>query len=918
MNPLPFTPGPAKLPAPTSPLMKTHPRIPLRAVVSCLGVVLASTAAASPFADSATGVGTVLGNTMSAGTTKARPQDPAWEKAKHTPTGQMYQLPFTMPKAEDIQKLASGWEYSGQVEVGFVGGDVDERNAQFRMYQDPDNGAYLNNFSLQMKKPEGGYFVELTGGGAGRHDQYYGLQFGRYNAWKVKLYFSETPHVFTDRYRTLWNGVGTGNLTLLPGLTLGGTASTAADNASVVSVLANTPYSTLSLVRKRSGVRLEADLSKTWKGYVSYALEKRQGARPFGAVWGNNPGNTPMEVAEPVDYSTHDILAGVSHVSGQNALNVRVSASIFQNHISTLTFEEPYRIANVAGVTTVPAAGAFTQGRMDLAPSNQAYNARAEYTRAMPDFYRSYFTAVVSVGRWRQDDSLIPYTSIPGITLANVTLLPGGGWDTTGSLSRSTTGASVDTRLLDLTYAINPSSDLNLKAKARYYETDNNTDPFLAVNPNAVYTDADATTAGNQTRGLTYEGLTGVWGRLLNDGSGQSILLGGNATPAGNVAIRSTPFGNKQFKFGPSADYRLNKISTANLSVDREINARENRERDRTWEDRAKIGYVNRGLKNSSLRVSYEYGQRRGSDYNSTFYDENFSSALFPIPTTTGTNVTSWAVRSNSGMRAIDLADRDQHVVNVRLDTMVRTNLDAGISLQGREAEYPNTTYGLTGHSQRSANLDLNYQPSPKQTIYAFYSYQLGRLRQHAISSQGGAAVTIGAVTPLGTITPANAVEIGQAPGGPLFPLLNAWTVRSTDRNHLTGFGLKQELGKGAMLNVDYTYSLGRTRIGYTYNVGGAINAANAVFAGDRMPDLATDVGYLDASLSIPLTARITTRLFYRYQKESIRDWHYRNLAATPIVPGANAAALPNVLMLDAGPYDYRVNWYGVMVQLKL
>jgi hypothetical protein len=268
MNPLPFTPGPANLPAPATPFMKTHPRIPLRAVVSCLGAALVSTAAASPFADSAAGTGTVLGNTMSAGTTKARPQDPAWEKAKHTPTGQMYQLPFTMPKAEDIQKLASGWEYSGQVEVGFVGGDVDERNAQFRMYQDPDNGAYLNNFSLQMKKPEGGYFVELTGGGAGQHDQYYGLQFGRYNSWKVKLYFSETPHVFTDRYRTLWNGVGTGNLTLLPGLTLGGTASTAADNASVASVLANTPYSTLSLVRKRSGVRLEADLSKTWKVYV--------------------------------------------------------------------------------------------------------------------------------------------------------------------------------------------------------------------------------------------------------------------------------------------------------------------------------------------------------------------------------------------------------------------------------------------------------------------------------------------------------------------------------------------------------------------------------------------------------------------------------------------------------------------------
>ncbi len=60
----------------------------------------------------------------------------------------------------------------------------------------------------------------------------------------------------------------------------------------------------------------------------------------------------------------------------------------------------------------------------------------------------------------------------------------------------------VDTRLADLTLSLNPTSSLNVKGKARFYETDNNTDPFLSVNPNAVYLDADAGTAGNQSRGL--------------------------------------------------------------------------------------------------------------------------------------------------------------------------------------------------------------------------------------------------------------------------------------------------------------------------------------------------------------------------------------------------------------------------------
>ena len=132
------------------------------------------------------------------------------------------------------------------------------------------------------------------------------------------------------------------------------------------------------------------------------------------------------------------------------------------------------------------------------------------------------------------------------------------------------------------------------------------------------------------------------------------------------------------------------------------------------------------------------------------------------------------------------------------------------------------------------------------------------------------------------------------------------------------GVGIRQDIGK-AGLNLDYTYSTGRTRIAYAYTVGGAINAATAPAAGNRMPDLATDARYLDASFRYPLTARITARFLYRYQTETIRDWHYQNLDALPVVPAANGAAgLPTVVALDGGRYNYRVNWYGVMLQLKL
>ncbi len=893
--------------------MKTIFRLTLTTTIAAAALPLG----ASPFATTADGVGTSLANKETASVNASRSADADWPVAKHTPTGQMFKLPFAVPKLEDIAKTASGWEYSGQVEAGYIGGDADERNAQYRMYQDFDQGAYLNNFDLAMKKTDGSFFG-LSGGAAGRRDQYYGTTFGRANAWTVKLYFSETPHVFTDSYKTLWSGLGTGNLVLLPGLTPGGTASTTADNAAVAAAAAlPANRTTLALTRKRYGARLDLTLSAAWKAYVSYAVEDRQGARPFYAVWGNNGGTAPIEIAEPIDYRTQDISAGVSYVSGLNAFNFRWATSLFDNKIDTLTFQEPYRIAP-QGFTTTPAAGAYTQGRLDLTPSNHAHNARAEYTRKLPDFYKGFVTAVVSAGTMRQNDNLIPYTTIPGITSANVTLLPGGDWSTVGSLSRPTAKGVIDTRLVDLTLSLNPTAALNVKAKARFNEMKNNSDPYYAVNPNAVYIDADPATAGNQTRGLAYGGFTGVWGRPLNDATGSGgVLYAGAPTPNGSIEVRNNPYSSKQFRFGPSADYQLSKTSNLTGTLERETIERTHAERDRAWDDRVKLGYVNRALPlNSTLRTSYEYGQRRGSRYVTAYYEDAMSAAFIPIPTTAGTNVTSWAVRNNGALRNYQLSDRNQHIANVRVDTMLRPNLDAGLSFQLRESRYPDAAFGRAKDSQDTANLDLSYQPSPKQNIYGFYSYQQARVRQASIQQANN--LTLGLVTPSGVITPESAYIIGPTPGpgAPFYSTGNAWGAKSTDRNHVVGAGYKHEIGK-VTLNIDYSYSLGRTRLDYQYGIGGAINAANAAFASYRMPDMAVDVSYLDASLRFPFTNRLSARLVYRNQWETIRDWHYNLLDGSPVV-APNPAAVPTIVALDGGPSNYRVSWYGVMFQIKL
>lgn len=825
-----------------------------------------------------------------------QPLDENWTVGSHTPSGLYVQIPPALPSP---RTTSNGWEYTGHLDVDLIGGDANNPVALFRQYRDFANGLTVASFGVRAREPGKARFFELSAAQLGRSDQSYALRMGRYNDWQVTAAFVGTPHVFTEGYHSLWDGVGSGNLVLRSPLTPGGTGVNATDNANVAAV-ADGPEMTLSLTREKSSVRVDSNLGWGWKAYASYSHEARNGARPFGAVWGAGGGTAPMEVAEPIAYKTHDMQFGLSYADVLNALNLKASASLFRNDIDTLTFQEPYRIPPPAGLT-LPAGALFTQGRLDLVPNNDAFNLSAEYSGQLPNFFDGRLTAVLAVGTARQDDNLLPYSTIGGLALANVA---GGGWDTTGSLSRNSTQGRNDTVLGDVTLHLSPMDGLSLAAKAHYFDNANETAPYFACNPSASYVDSNPLLAGNQAGGLNADSCTGVWGRLLNDGSGINVLLGANATPAGNLPIQSTPFSNEQVSFAFTADYRLRHGASLNAGLEHEVVDRTHRERRETSENRLSLGYVNNALFGSSLRVSYQYAQRRGSIYVAAPNKAHYSGRLIGMPDIAGTNVQSWAVYTNAGLRMYDLADRNQHTFNLRLNRQLGETLDASLSALVKKGDYPNSEYGRRRQDQRSVNLDLNYQPSSSRSVYATAGYQDGRSDQASIPNTGTCA--IGQVTALGTITILNAEDICTAPGGPIYPLNSAWTSISRDRNVTLGFGADQQMGE-MRLNLDYTRTYGRSALNYLYNPGGAIAAATAPLAGDGMPDLETVQDVLDVGLTKPIGNHAAIGLGYRFESGDIEDWHYRGLDTTHVVTAA-VANLPTAVMLDSGPRDYRVH----------
>ena len=895
--------------------MVSRPRISILA--ASVSLALAPFMFVEARADSAIGTDTAIGNAMNQGVAAGPPPVDAELDMKRSPIGILYGYDNLVPAPR--KKSADGWEYRSQVEFGGLGARSDHKNPLFRRYRDVDSGFYLHHVTVEADKPDTANFVEANAGSLARDDQFYSIVFGRYNAWKVRAYFNETPSVSTNTFRNLWNGVGSGNQTLVS-LTPGGQPTAAATQTALRAAIAAAPDTELAITRKKGGVRADFTLSETWKLFAAYTSEKKQGASPYALVFGGGGGGGNIEAIESIDSSTHEFQGGVSYFDRVNSFNLSLQSSLYRNALDTLTIENPLTIT-VNTIAGVPAS-TFKAARFDSYPDNDFYKAKAEYARNLPELMNGRFSAVVAATRSKQDDALIAPTTLPltggtinGISAANM-------WNTTNALSRQTSGAEIETRLANVSLSLNPAPGASVRANVRRYETENSTD-YLACNP-----------------------LTGQIGRLTNDGSGGAfvntpayIAAGCNlaavralnvAPSAGNINIRSIPFEYKQDNYTLSADWRLSSKSSLTGSLEREEFHRKHRERDETREDKLKLGYTNRGLESVTMLFSAEGARRRGSEYHADPYVEFLSASLGPLPTATGQNLSSW-IHIMDSFRKFELADRDSRTLNGRLNWAAAPTVDVGLSAQWKDQRYPNSEFGRNGTNRNaSVSLEGNWQASAEFALFGYYSWQDQKMHQTGL--QANACVTgttyyffsNGAINTTG-VAPAGATLVGStlvAPGlagltmcenaGPLsslYPTSRTWEQFQNSKNHAASIGVRRDF-KSAKLDAAYTYTNGRTTTSYTYNANGlALTAAQVALIGSGLPDARFIQNTVEANLTYPINKTMAARLYYRYERGRISDWHYDGVAENP-VPAANAA------YLDTGPTNYSASTVGIFVRI--
>jgi hypothetical protein len=1011
----------------------------LKILTLSIAAALAQMASFSAMADTAVGVDTVIGNAGNPGYSANGPVERDADAAppKRTPTGQLYFYPPVTAAVEGKSQLV------GSIDAGVVYDSDATKNAKRNEYTPSQSGVNVNNFKLSADGDAASYFT-VNGGGVGRSDQFYDITVGKYNGWKVKGFYNETQHVFTDTWKSLYSGEGTGTLnhglpmpqmvkagTFTPGTGFAGVAGcsaaapcwsyngtvygnavavaavngttgtpvqlaggTAAQNtgaitavngatasgatqsniaAAIYAKLAATPYSELGLIRKKGGARGDITLSDNLKAYASFSLEKRVGARPLAM----NDNNTSTEIAEAIDYKTYETLLGLSYKDELNQANLRFSSSLFRNNVSTMDVQ--FLLLNNAGPM-----GAMQHGTFDLAPDNEAYNIKGEFVRDLPSLLKGRFTAAASYGVNKQDDALLAPISAAqsadlaaanGGSLTNVTI-PGANagyaansalvttWNTTNALSQKTAKQEIDNKLIDLGLSVKPVNDLSVKAGYRYYETINK-GGYTAYNP--LTGQFGRGPAGGQavtTLELLVAPVMNAAGQptaACYAPSGQTIVAGCSTTLAAlangnNVPVYGQARSTKQTNLTLTADYDLTRTSSINATVEQEDFHRTFREREKTTENKFKLGYVNREIGNASLRASYETDTKRGGEYRYRTFEDlgtgipgldiatqlalenpnnmyvNAAGVVILAPANvTNNGVTYPALAANlftrysTLMRKYDQADRDQNILNGRVNYAVREDLDMGVNLQMKRATYPNSFYGLTSDNQDSVGFDLNFQPSASKSITAFYNYQNGNKKMSLNSGIAGGTIAGTTFTAASCVTLGSTFSAYSCADAVARPASAAWQSDTTDRNDVIGAGFQNDFGF-VRLGIDYTFAKSSTHISYTTGsyayalpsasttgTLGGNNAAMAALAGSALPDMTTVQQTITINLVKPIDKKASVRAMYRYDNMRIADWHYDG-----VIHNVMAAYDAGTLLLDSGPSNYHVSTVGISLNYKL
>ena len=770
-------------------------------------------------------------------------------ETSRTPTGILYPQPMETVDGKPLGD--SGWTRIIRAEFGFLSNFGKTGTASFREYGDFSEDPILNRFFIGLEKPGTALYVNARGGAVGRDDQYYGLDFGKYGTYRVSAFFNSTPHVFATNARVLWDGAGTGSLTLPAGLTPG--ASSLAD---VEAAFSSIGESKIALKRDKTGISLSFFPRKHIEVFAKVSAEWRDGSRPFGTGFAYPFFGQVLESIEPINYQTYDVSTELRYTKERYQAVLSYTGSFFRNDIESLVVENP-------GLSPIAVSFTPERGEMALSPNNAYHSFRGDLAARLP-VLNGRFTLTANYTIARQNEKLLAPTVASGFAGTGSNLIDLSRWNTVNALSRDSAEARINTFLVHSRLTLQLASRLRFIGEIRYQDQDNKTD-YTALNP-----------------------LTGEYGYIALDGGLAEFFPTRSAVfdpslPGSRVRFRNTPYETDRLLIKVSLDQRLGRRTRVNVGFEHKEEDRPFRERTSLIDNKLKLR-ISTSRSWGTLRASYTYASRGGSEYNPNPYEAFYTSSLPGFTPLLPDGSPPVAIDE---FRKFDLASRDQHVFDGKVNFVIDGKTDLLVSGQYRVEDF-SAEFGLDTSRSSNLNLEINREVSKKANLYAYYSRQ-SAYRRLASSNDAGNVSTDGSA------------------GGPVFPSDLFWRESVSEDNHTVGAGFLTSFGD-MEFDAAYSFTYSRSRILYSFNSPAAFSGIALAEAGDGFPDQIFRRHLFQSNLKWHVRPGLALRLLYRLESEAIDDFHYL---------GVNGPVIENTVFLAAVPEDFTAHVLGVFVDIR-
>lgn len=848
---------------------RTHGRSrPPRTALRAIAIVLA--AAWIPLAtaqDTGLGVDLQLGTRLepAGGAQPLRGCDQrgmSWLRAdsRRSPTGFRYRCAPAQPELEPFDR----WLYTATLGLGLTGGG-DADNAQWQRFNGWDDTLLVGPIDMSLVRPSDGRYIDFRGARLNADNQYFKVTNGRAGRYRFEAFFREQPNVVSANARSLWSGIGTEHLTLPEGF-----APAATSPAIVASTLATAPEHRLQVQRDKLGIGYTYFFDPRWTGFLNAAFEERKGARPFGgAFFFNFPfadNGGIYEIPRVIDDGTTTLNGGARFVGGPWRMEFAYMGSFYRNRHDSYDYEVPFAVSPVVPGAVAPLR---TLGSFAYEPDNDYHNLRVNFTRKVA--LRGELSLTATAGRLEQDDRLLaPFDCqgqfgidmSPSGASVNPFLFPCANWNTTAALSRTSADLAIDTSMFTARLVLQPSSVVTLRGDLRFDRQDYRGD-YLAFNP---LTGQYGYVAENGAQGSVVPGEIGFWDPV----TGADIV----------TRIRNLPLDKDTFEASLGADWRFGRYNTVGATYTFTRTEREHREVDDVEDDSVRLTWTNRRLARVTWRANLTVLDRAGNPYEYDPYEFTFSTSLpgFVVP---DGGVGAHTVEE---LRKYDVATRDQRKIDVMAAVAANDTMTVSASVRAERNDY-DAVLGRQGYDTLGTTLQWEWQRSLDTSASVYFGYDRSELDM--------ANVNDGAITP------------DPALGGATYALAARWWVDDVQRNRYFGATLDRRLPRIRFdLVANFVDSRGTT--GFEY-AGAAALAWQTVVA---FPVMTHRVATLTANVHIPITPRLTLRVFELFERGRLADWHYLNFDTT--------RALDHRVYTDGGPESYRENMVGVLFQMKL